>query len=939
MLERENTDITIYDSHNKVITAVPITADSKRVVKLMEEDYIQLVFSLDTAAHFPIGAYCDDELFGRFYVTEEQMPKYNTTTGGYDYELKMEAWYRAWKRKKFMMVDSDGTQSVRRDVTWTLTNTLKEQMREFLVNLQLCGYISAEHDFRVGDASLNIFLDISDHYVPKAKSAQVMTYNGTNLLDALSSLADTWECEWWVTGSEGDFLIHFGKCSSGGEAIPLEIGENVEQMNINRDKTEYGNKLYIYGGTTNIPVGYRKLLQAKVTDIATVLKDDKTITMYQLGDRKFTNEMFVYSTQKDILTGIIDQDVEVDVTNVNISPVLKKNIIDVSDGYYVGNIPEGGETAFSRQEFMLYAPNTTVNADEGKLVMRFGKAKGMVSAEGRDTLRLRLSISIIMQQETKNGWYDMQPFGDFTEEYEVQTYQISEDSTSYFFNLDGEEYTLHYTPSPSIPEDLGSGNMRIIARVMATVTSTKTVFLYGDTWKAHISLYNQIRIQGAEADKGINFSWKHGGVGYAGQLVFAPCGVKLGTVMQNTGQLHPLAKYYYWFARSGINEGVEFPNLAVGDIVTLDDSGAVNVPSAYFAGDLDDPSSLRRISENRLRLPRKRIERGDWVLTEHGYIILKSHESSPNATDITELSVINDDIYPDGKLSVKEIITEQKESKTEYEGESEKATWDFTQYHLHLQTLNGKPFSFNKKYRLDNEKLELRFLVPEDTLGSSTPMTSEEYPDNFRLSGMVFETVFNAKIDIDRYGTGSSQSIVTSEQDFCLVRNDDYNALLPNDLLRPMVGDPCVLMGWNVKAMPALGLVDDAEERLAEMAFEYLESLSEGCFTFECEMMSDFLFKLYGGNVNLASNEPALLEEQQGKLLKVINGYTAFSLPELGLEVCIRHQALASDKHTRVIGMELKMDKPYDSPVLTCGETEAYSRLKQIEKNLTILSR
>ena len=83
MRERESAYISIMRTSAEVAT-IAITPQSRRMFRLMEEDCIELSFSLAEAVHFAVGDYCEDELFGRFVVTEEQMPAYNAVTGGYD---------------------------------------------------------------------------------------------------------------------------------------------------------------------------------------------------------------------------------------------------------------------------------------------------------------------------------------------------------------------------------------------------------------------------------------------------------------------------------------------------------------------------------------------------------------------------------------------------------------------------------------------------------------------------------------------------------------------------------------------------------------------------------------------------------------------------------------------------------------------------------------
>lgn len=264
MKERTSADITIYGTDGQNIATVPITAGSKRVQKLMGDDYIQLSFCLASAVAFPVGSYCDDEIFGRFYVTEEQMPRYNTSNGGYDYELKLDAWYQMWNLKQFMLIrnlPSDDTLA-RSESVWYLTWSLKEQMRQYMRNLQLLGFVSDSYDFVTDDVALEQFVKIDTEAVPKAPQALTMSYSGQHMIDALNSLADTWECEYWITGTEEAFEIHFGKCEYG-ELETVSIQSNAQTIEAQNDVSERGDKLFYFGGLDNIPYTYRKTLMMR----------------------------------------------------------------------------------------------------------------------------------------------------------------------------------------------------------------------------------------------------------------------------------------------------------------------------------------------------------------------------------------------------------------------------------------------------------------------------------------------------------------------------------------------------------------------------------------------------------------------------------------------------------------------------------------------------
>lgn len=235
--------IDIHDISGKVLFSTPINEGSKRRYTLMKEDYITLKFSLSTPISFWLGSYVDDPEIGLFEVTDMQKPKYNTRTSGYDYELKLDNHYWKWKNKIFKYTpEAPGNEA-----TWDLTATLEVHLSIFLRNLSELGY-----KFRGTDYTFAIDSTV-------ANEAKLISYSNTNMLDALTRMAETWNCEWWVE----DNVIHFGRCEYG-EAVELTIGKNVEDMPVQGSKNTYATRIYAFGSTRNLPKNYRPLAEQAV---------------------------------------------------------------------------------------------------------------------------------------------------------------------------------------------------------------------------------------------------------------------------------------------------------------------------------------------------------------------------------------------------------------------------------------------------------------------------------------------------------------------------------------------------------------------------------------------------------------------------------------------------------------------------------------------------
>lgn len=236
--------IDIKDTSGKIRFSTPINKGSKRKFLLMKEDYIILKFSLDKPVYFHLGDGIDNEL-GVFELVDLYKPAYNRETGGYDYELRLDAYYWKWKNKKNFYIPEVG----RREASWSLTATLDMHMKVFLRNLKQLGYTHRNQDF---DYVMDSTVD---------GSAKMVSYDNVNLMDALSQMAEAWGCEWWID----DSIIHFGRCEYSSP-VDFEIDSNVEEMTCSDSRTTYATRIYAFGSTKNLPPDYRPVEESAVAN-------------------------------------------------------------------------------------------------------------------------------------------------------------------------------------------------------------------------------------------------------------------------------------------------------------------------------------------------------------------------------------------------------------------------------------------------------------------------------------------------------------------------------------------------------------------------------------------------------------------------------------------------------------------------------------------------
>lgn len=250
--------ITIYSAQGvKLLELSNIGTGSKGYYSLMQHDYIVLNFSLETPIDFGIGSYVDltgqfDDALGgklskKYYVTEKQTPTYNTTTGGYDYELRLNAYYWLWNNYIFKYTP----ESAGSEASWSLTAALDVHLGVFLRNLASLGFTfnGQAYTYSIDSTVQN--------------KAVAMTYDNVHLLDALFSLGgkDYYDCDVWITEN----VIHFGRCELG-TSVKIERGVEAQDITRSDSKGTYATRVYAFGSTRNIPTNYRPVEEQAVVN-------------------------------------------------------------------------------------------------------------------------------------------------------------------------------------------------------------------------------------------------------------------------------------------------------------------------------------------------------------------------------------------------------------------------------------------------------------------------------------------------------------------------------------------------------------------------------------------------------------------------------------------------------------------------------------------------
>lgn len=162
------------------------------------------------------------------------------------------------------------------------------------------------------------------------------------------------------------------------------------------------------------------------------------------------------------------------------------------------------------------------------------------------------------------------------------------------------------------------------------------------------------------------------------------------------------------------------------------------------------------------------------------------------------------------------------------------------------------------------------------------------------LMGMVFDVSFKV-IDKVNY--------------FEIVANDTYGRTLPDGVMCPKVGDKYFLFNWDATKITDTDLIPAAQLSLFDRAKQYYLKTMISNANFTCTMDGD---KFY--------NNGTYDYHPLGEQVKLINDMFA--------------QVDAKGKHyrnSRIIGMEIPLDIPYDHPQYIVGEKAATSRLGKLE--------
>ncbi len=232
-----NQKLDILSPSGKLIRQHVLSPSCTRKFSLMNEDSVTLRFQSRVALKFPIGSSVGD-----FFITQEQVCKWNASDGVWDYELKFDAYYWLWANKilRYIIPDVDSA----KETSFLLTATIDLHAQVILNCLNALGITYGNSPFRIDTTDTSL-----------SSEAKLVRYENLSILGGIQAIAEAFDCEWWVSEN----AIYFGRCENNDSKHVFEAGINTSSITFQQAKTEAPNRLYVYGSDRNLPTNYRQV--------------------------------------------------------------------------------------------------------------------------------------------------------------------------------------------------------------------------------------------------------------------------------------------------------------------------------------------------------------------------------------------------------------------------------------------------------------------------------------------------------------------------------------------------------------------------------------------------------------------------------------------------------------------------------------------------------
>lgn len=238
----------IYNRNGVELIDAPVTSSAVRKRVLMGDNYVSLPFSHDTYIDFAPGSYIIyNGLKFEIIDADKNRPTRNATTGGWDYTLQFD----------------DQERHMTRAIVFWLSQKPREAVFHDTTDLQSFGNLIVENMNAFVPAKNWKMRDLSDEL---KEGTKLVSFNGDTCWNAVNTISETFDVEWWTEQSEGYIYLCFGKLEIGTEEDFVE-GEVITSIPSRKgDDSNYGTRFYVFGSTRNLTEDYGQADQGGTTN-------------------------------------------------------------------------------------------------------------------------------------------------------------------------------------------------------------------------------------------------------------------------------------------------------------------------------------------------------------------------------------------------------------------------------------------------------------------------------------------------------------------------------------------------------------------------------------------------------------------------------------------------------------------------------------------------
>lgn len=903
-----------YAAGVKVVAEVPDNQGGVRKWALGGDDFVRIQFSLDEPIYLNVGDFIliqsplDANMSGleeygdAYALTEQYVPTFNETTGGYDYDVQFDAYWKLLANVTAMLsYRPDGeTRPVRYESRWKYTENLTGHADILQNNIIALGFAIPQAingnsavmwlplisvSTRMNAWSSAVYeADIADFVVRNADGGnqrnlaqehRYVEYEGLSILDALKKLQeeDCYNCEMWYEASPY-FVIHLGhlghkmtqpdRDAERGVVIAAQRGDAANadkhalQVTPQNSEKEYFTRLRLFGSTNNIPDTYGKKLVLKY-------KSGGDWPFYD-GTGGVVRTPVVWFNHSSYESEVVSTEFSNAIYIENQGYPAETPFSVTEDAYTQLPYDNGGDVEL--RKIVLHFSTTGSNHYANLIVQSAWQIGETYNPTGNWRIFHQLSFATSsgpMQDAEATLPLFNRPKG--ANKIWVRTRLIMQNAIFHSYD----------PPTESInPVIYGTLETRRVDKIIATasltgVTNDQT---NGDT--------NTITLIGSSLPEL--------------QLLGSEISYELSEVAED--------------GTDWILEGVD----------------TTNFPSSLFH-EIDSVAVYGSSSvDRRLRMMQDGVVQP--YAEAEGYGGLLNHE-------IVEKVDIDENFYPRVEMENGTVGLEASRTSAatlyEYHHSAPRGQWPD-------EGNQQDSWPLVKEYQDGSKKKEYyEYFILDDTNETGILDGNDGITEEWLISGETLRVHFNTGVLAGMEFEGLIERAAGKPRVIAVIPNENYGQVLPNGTLYPCTGDEYVLLGWNPTRISDTDAISKAGELLYLEAQERVNDAVRDHKTYQVRM--DAMSVAEVQHLRWNDSTPVPIDDSDGLQMYTRDKHYASSgilapgtrvrLSDVGLFEKTRDfsadgtsvSVLNCSELLRIVGLEYKLDFPFDGLVYTIGET------------------